>query len=187
MELTKSLMYYTGARREELAQLAPSEVLKSDEGIWHLSVLALEDGDDAGRSVKTTGSRRLVPLHPDLIKLGFISYVGLQRGRQLFPFLKADPDGYFGTNFGKRWASYLRDTVGLISPAKPSHGFRHTFKTLSREVGMAEDVHDAITGHAGTSSVARGYGGMPLSSMASGMAKYPSAPGLVPILQTRSG
>jgi integrase len=131
------------------------------------------------------GSRRLVPIHPDLIKLGFIGYVELQKGRQLFPLLKADPAGYFGTNFGKRWASYLRETVGLISPAKPSHGFRHTFKTLSREVGIAEDVHDAITGHAGIGSVARDYGVMPLSRMASEIAKYPSAPGLVPILQSR--
>src|SRR4051812_19705401 len=67
---------------------------------------------------------------------------------QLFPLLKASPTGYYGANFGKRWAEYLRVTVGLKTTASPSHGFRHTFKTLCREFGIPEDVQDAITGHA---------------------------------------
>jgi len=182
------LMYYTGARREEVSQLATKDVLASTDGVWHLSILALDDDDDAGRSVKTAGSRRLIPLHPDLIALGFLQYVTSLELGQLFPLLKPSPDGYYGTNFGKRWASYLRDTVGLRTRASPSHGFRHTFKTLSRSVGIAEDVHDAITGHAGAGSVSRDYGMMPLARMALEIAKYPPAPGLialVPILQSR--
>ena len=179
------LMYYTGARREELAQMETREVVRSPEGVWYLNILFSDDGDDAGRSVKTNGSRRLVPIHPDLVALGFTKYATEQKSLRLFPQLKPDPNGYYGTNFGKRWASYLRETVGLVSPAKPAHGFRHTFKTLSRQEGIAEDVHDAITGHAGASAVARDYGEMPLSRMALEIAKYPTAPGLVPILQSR--
>jgi integrase len=165
------LLYYTGARREELAQLKPSEVSCQD-GVWCLSILAT--GDDGKRGVKTMGSRRFVPLHPDLIERGFLQYVGsMPADGQLFPLLKPDPQGYFGTNFGRRWASYLRETVKLDSPASPIHGFRHTFKTLAREVGMPEDVHDAITGHAGQGGAAREYGSMPLSRMASELAKLP--------------
>ena len=175
------LMYYTGARREEIAQLATKEVLASNEGGWYLSILALDE-DDAGRGVKTIGSRRLIPLHPHLIELGFLRYVESLEPGQLFPFLKLSPDGYYGTNFGKRWASYLRDTVGLRTGANPSHGFRHTFKTLSRTVGIPEDVHDAITGHAGAGSVSRDYGMMPLTRMAVEIAKYPHAPGLRPLV-----
>jgi integrase len=170
------LMYYTGARREELAQLAAKDVLSSKEDGWHLSILALDDDDDAGRSVKTAGSRRFIPIHPDLIELGFLRYATALESGQLFPLLKQNPDGYYGANFGKRWASYLRDTVGLRTRASPSHGFRHTFKTLCRQVGIAEDVSDAITGHAGGNSVARDYGGMPLSRMAEEIKRFPSAP-----------
>jgi integrase len=38
------------------------------------------------------------------------------------------------------------------------HSFRHGFKDALRAAGVSEDVNDALTGHAGGSSVARGYG-----------------------------
>jgi integrase len=167
------LLYYTGARREELAQLKVSEVAKSADGIWHLNIMATGD-DDGERGVKTEGSRRRVPLHPDLVLRGFLGYVeGLPKGGQLFPMLKPNPAGYYGANFGKRWAEYLKVVVRLDSPVSPIHGFRHTFKTLCRGSGIAEDVQDAMTGHAGGSSVARGYGSMPLRTMAEALAKLP--------------
>ncbi|QEU29353.1 site-specific integrase [Pseudomonas luteola] len=166
------LMYYTGARREELAQLAVKDV-KTEEGIHYLSILATLDEDDKGRTVKTESSRRRVPLHDDLINRGFTTYVeSLPEDGQLFPKLQASPAGYYGTNWGKAWQKYLRQTVALDSPASPSHGFRHTFKTLSRQVGISEDVHDAITGHS-DGSVSRDYGSMPLSRMAEELKKYP--------------
>ncbi|MDD3937973.1 site-specific integrase [Rhodoferax sp.] len=172
------LMYYTGARREELAQLAVRDV-KADlpEVGPYLSILNTEGEDDGARGVKNEGSRRSIPVHPDLIALGFIDYVhSLSQDGQLFPMLKPNPAGYYGANFGKRWAEYLRHVVALNSPANPSHGFRHTFKTLCRKVAIPEDVSDAITGHTGTRSVARDYGVMPLSRMAEELRKYPSAP-----------
>lgn len=169
------LMYYTGARREELAQLVAKDVRLSGgrEVIPYLSILETID-EDEGRGVKTEGSRRQIPLHADLISRGFMEYASsLPANGQLFPQLAPSPAGYYGANFGKRWASYLRDVVGLRSSASPSHGFRHTFKTLCRQVGIPEDVHDAITGHSGAGSVARAYGGMPLVRMAEELQKYP--------------
>ena len=118
----------------------------------------------------------MIPLHADLIGRGLLAYVESLPAGQLFPKLKPDPKGYFGANFGKRWASYLRETVKLATSASPSHGFRHTFKTLCREVGIPEDVHDAITGHAGRRQVARGYGRMPVTTMARELAKFPTLP-----------
>ena len=171
------LLYYTGARREELAQLQVADVLRSEDGIDYLSILDTEGEDDGERSVKTKGSRRRIPLHPDLIARGFLDYVASQpKGGQLFPALKPNPAGYFGANFGKRWSEYLRKTVKLDSPVSPIHGFRHTFKTLCRDAGIPEDVHDAITGHAGPGGIARDYGSMPLRRMAQELGKLPSAP-----------
>jgi integrase len=152
------LLYYTGARREELAQLAVADVRRDEAAGWFLSILEVDDADSR-RTVKTEGSRRQIPVHPDLVERGFISYVqGLPDGGPLFPKVQPDRRGFYGTNIGKRWAAYLRDTVQLDSPASPSHGFRHTFKTLCREVGIPEEVHDAMTGHVGGRAVARGYG-----------------------------
>jgi len=171
------LLYYTGARREELCQLRVSDV-QAEEGIAFLSILGTPDDDDDGRTVKTESSRRRVPLHPDLLALGFMDYhCTLPASGLLFPSLQRNHRGFYSTNVAKAWTKYLRNVVSLDSPASPLHGFRHTFKTLSRQVGIPEDVHDAITGHS-DGSVSREYGGMPLSRMLEELRRYPSAPGL---------
>jgi integrase len=170
------MLYYTGARREELAQLMVRDVHFSTgpRSISFLSILSSDD-DDEGRGVKTEGSRRIIPLHDDLIVRGFAEYVeSLPQGGQLFPKLRPNPQGYYGANFGKRWRVYVREVVGIVG-VHPSHGFRHSFKTFCREVGIPEEVHDAITGHAGGGGGGRGYGQMPPERMAAELTKYPVA------------
>lgn len=167
------LLYYTGARREEVAQLKVNEV-KQIQGIHCLDIMT--SGDDGERGVKTASSRRVIPLHQDLISRGFLSYVQtLPADGQLFPKLKPCPDGYYATAFGRAWGAYLRSVLKLDITAAPLHGFRHTFKTLCRGSGITEDVMDAIAGHA-ANTVARGYGVMPLTRMAEELKKFPSIP-----------
>lgn len=174
------LMIYTGARREELSQLLVSDVRQDqDSGIWYLSIAPGE-----GKTVKTASSRRRVPLHDDLLELGFIDYRNsLAAEGRIFPKLKAHPDNGYGHAVGKAWAKYLKEVIKLNSQASPSHGFRHTFKTLCREVGIETAVSDWITGHA-IPSVSADYGANPLSRMARELQRYPSiarAAGLLPL------
>jgi integrase len=162
------LMYYSGARIEELAQMTASEVRRLPGEIPYLSILEALDGEDGDRTVKTDSSRRTIPLHDDLVARGFLAYVdGLPVGGQLFPLLRKCPDGYYSTNFAKRWG------VCLKSSARPSHGFRHTFKTLARDAGIAPEVSDAITGHAGE-GVGSTYGVMLLTTMAREINRLPT-------------
>ena len=164
------LMAYTGARREELAQLLVADVRQDDDsGIWYLSIAP---GD--GKTVKTLSSRRKVPLHADLLALGFIDYRNsLPAAGRLFPMLEEHPDNGYGHAVGRAWAKYLKEVVKLDSQASPSHGFRHTFKTLCREVGIETAVSDWITGHAAP-NVGATYGSNPLRRMASELEKLPS-------------
>lgn len=153
------LLCYSGARREEIAQMRASEVRQSEDGIWYLDLMSTpeDDGKDK-RTMKTLGSHRAVALHPDIIELGFLNYVAeLPKDGQLFPLLTPNPDGWYGHNFGKRWGEYLKKVVDLQSPVRPAHGFRHAFKTTCREAGIPEEVHDAMTGH-DNGSVSRKYG-----------------------------
>lgn len=170
------LALYTGARREELCQLFVSDVKRSREGIVYLSILDTDDED--ARTVKTMGSRRSVPVHEDLLELGFMAYVeDLPPSGQLFPRLKKDAQGWYGKGFGTHWTKYLRGVVGLESPVSPSHGFRHTFKTKCREAGIPEEISDALSGHI-DGSVSRDYGSMPLARMAEELKKFSGAPKL---------
>lgn len=155
------ILCYTGARREEIAQLKASEIRRSDDGVWFVDILTTPDEDDSKdtRTVKTAGSHRKVPLHPDLIELGLAQYAAsLPQNGPLFPSLEANASGYFGHNFGKRWGVYLK-SVAMVEAkgVSPLHGFRHTFITMCREVSVPEELRDALTGH-DNGSVSRKYG-----------------------------
>lgn len=171
------LMAYTGARREEVAQLLVSDVEQDAEtGVWFL---AIRPGD--GKSLKTVSSRRRVPLHDDLLALGLLDYrASLPADGRLFPKLKPHKDG-LGHAIGKTWDNYLQDVVQLQTTAKPAHGFRHAFKTLCREVGIPKEVHDWLTGHS-ASNVGDEYGDAPMCRMAEEMKKFPSIARLAGLL-----
>ena len=63
----------------------------------------IED-EEAGRSVKTESSLRAVPVHPELVRIGFLEFVGHVRANggqaaRLFPKLTPGSKGGFGEAF----------------------------------------------------------------------------------------
>lgn len=93
---------FTGARLEELGQLRPEDVYEetyfndsdAEQCAWVLRI----SGYGAGQQVKNEGSNRRFPIHPELVRLGFLKYVAQAAGRaRLFDKLKPDP---YGTETG---------------------------------------------------------------------------------------
>jgi integrase len=170
------LALYTGARIEELAQLAPGDVHQvpytdahgNSKSAW---VIRISDVGE-GQGVKTATSRRRVPVHPDLISLGFIDYASAAKGARLFPLLKTDTDGREGGLFGKWFGKHIRN-LGITDKRMVFHSFRHLLKHTMREAGITEEVSDAITGHA-SGSVGRRYGATlyPLAPLVDAMSRY---------------
>ena len=61
---------FTGARQSELAQLRICDLAQDPENaIWFFDI-----GTGGGRSIKTTSSRRKVPVHDQLAKTGLLQY-----------------------------------------------------------------------------------------------------------------
>jgi integrase len=150
----------TGARLNEIAQLRLDDLRQDPEtGIWIIDIDT--EGD---RSVKTVSSRRQVPLHGELIRLGLLRYregllnAGAKSTSSLWPELSSADPKYRSTAWSKWFNRYLRETIGIKEPSKVFHSFRHTFKRLGRNAGLTEEVHDALTGHVGSGSVGRDYG-----------------------------
>ncbi|HKR44038.1 MAG TPA: site-specific integrase [Paraburkholderia sp.] len=170
------LALYTGARLEELAQLAPGDVHEAtymDAGGTERSTWIIRISDiGEGQAVKTATSRRRVPVHPDLIALGFISYAQSINAPRLFPLLKIDTDGREGGLFGKWFGKHIRK-LGISDRRMVFHSFRHLLKHTMRECGITEEVSDAITGHA-SGSVGRRYGATlyPLAPLVEAMYRY---------------
>ena len=76
---------------------------------------------------------------------------------RLFPQLTPGSKGGFGEAFSKWFGRYKR-SLGIDNENSVFHSFRHGFKDALRAAGVNEDVNDALTGHGGGNTVARGYG-----------------------------
>ncbi len=139
---------YTGARLGEIAQLRTIDVLIEAA----VPMLAITNEGD-GQHVKTKAGLRDVPIHSELIRLGFLDYVAKAKQStqvNLWPDLptRADkPGGYFSDWFG----SYRRSLGFDKTP--DFHCFRHTVRTQMAEAGIPEAVIDTLVGHEISGSV----------------------------------
>jgi integrase len=111
---------FSGMRSNEICQMRASDVHRKD-GVWVFNVS--EEG--TGQSLKTEAATRIVPVHSELIRCGFLDYVkALPRDGQLWPALKAGgPDGKYNHYFAKRFTVYRRGS-GVAAPRTSFHSFR---------------------------------------------------------------
>lgn len=161
-----ALELYTGGRVRELCQINPQSDWGCKDGIWWLT-LTNESGPlpdpDVIKRVKTK-KPRTIPMHKDLVRLGFPVYLQQLKdagARRLFPEW-ATKDGDAGAYPGKWVQLYMRE-IGLHGVAnavgnsvRGSHAFRHTLLTYGRKAGVSLRC---ISGHAEKSDnvVADGY------------------------------
>lgn len=129
---------YTGARIGELAQLRVSDITTED-GIHIIKIT--DDGED--QKVKTSASRRSIPIHSELIRLGLLEYAEDIR--------KEDPAGSLWPLLNQKtlssWFSKYRKRIGLDDRWLDFHSFRHTVRTRLAKAQVQEQLMDAITGH----------------------------------------
>lgn len=133
---------YTGARVGELAQLRVADVETSRE---RPMVSITDEGE--GQSVKSQAGVRKVPIHSELIRLGFLDYVAAMTAkgeRQLWPLLSVrdgKPGGYFS-----QWFGGYRKALGFeLYP--DFHCLRHTVRSQMAEAEVSEQIMDALVGH----------------------------------------
>jgi integrase len=135
---------YQGARLEEVCQLRREDVRRDPEtGIWYLDI-----NDRDGRQLKNPQSARLLPLHPEIIRMGFVRdvmAVTKKPSDRVFPDLKPiGPDrklSYYPT----RWFGDVRKKCGVGSEVD-FHSFRHTANSRLLIAGVAPFVVARLLG-----------------------------------------
>jgi integrase len=140
------LLYYTGARREEICKLRPDDFRELD-GIPYIQI----DETETGR-VKNDGSVRAIPLHSELVRLGLLDFVEecRRRGRDvLFPELRpTNKVQKYGDVFYKRAWIHIRER-GALSPKANIHGTRHRFSTALKDQMVQSEYRGDLLGHVG--------------------------------------
>jgi integrase len=126
---------YTGARSSsEIARIKLTDIFQEQE-VW---VFNLEE------ATKNIRSKRLVPVHPELIRLGLLEYVERLRKRgKTKLFWDWEPADKINRWFLRTYKA----EAGITDARKVFHSFRHTLKTALGHHGVNRDVSDLITGH----------------------------------------
>ena len=154
---------YTGARAGEIAQLETSDI-RQIEDVWVFDFN--DEGDNTDKKLKTASSRRIVPVHAALVKLGLLDFLRMQirdGHKRVFADLRPGPRGDWSYKPSKFWARYL-ERIGMKRPGLGLHSFRHTFTDECRRAGVEEGILKALLGHADHSQTGH-YGTLALGNL----------------------
>jgi integrase len=149
------LALFTGARFAELLALRRADLMEVD-GVKVFSIAPNED-----RKLKNKGSKRLVPVHPELIKLGLLDHANeVAAGGLLFPDAAGPKHMMVARNkeIGRKLRAVLPDEDVVF------HSFRHTFKDAGTRARIPRELLAAIGGWEveGGKVAMDGYGRDPL-------------------------
>ena len=137
---------YTGARREEIAGLAPDDIVQV-EGIWCFNI-----EDSELRRIKNLSSRRVVPIHPHLLEMGFLTHVETARKagqNSLFPDLYEAGNNSFGRKLGRRMRAIIDNCFGENGAKLSFHSLRHYAQNELANAGVESRIVRDIVGHEG--------------------------------------
>lgn len=169
------LACFTGGRLSELCELQVKDVRQWGDGMWYASIaLILErhEGDvipkgysdevatATGRrkKAKTERSRRLIPLHPDLLALGFLDFVAARRHAGGGDALLFDEVTNYGPIFNRNEHDGTLKVEGVLASAgikfrdTSFHSFRHAFNDTVRDRKFDSQLQARLMGHAPTGS-----------------------------------
>lgn len=144
------LAAYTGCRMAELVMLNPNDLEFSEE-TYYLNIIETEE-----RSLKNDFSTRKVPIHPQLVSLGFLDFAAKRRGKG-FLFEEVSTTKNPPAAYSRRF-SRLLTKLKLKRDLLVFHSFRHTFITALRKAKVMKEHRIAITGHS-AGDVHDNYGG----------------------------
>jgi integrase len=123
---------FTGARLNEICQLSIKDIqLEPTSQRWVFS-FNQNASDDPKKSIKKTHHARLVPIHKNLLDLGFIEYFNRikRKNKRLFPELPYVSDANKYGDRLQRWfnRTYLKSKkhCNINREGTSFHSFRHT-------------------------------------------------------------
>jgi integrase len=154
------LCLFHGTRANEVAGIHVTDV-REDAEIFFLNLQETEE-----RRLKNETSVRLVPLHQELIDMGFLKFVAKRREEDstgyLFPGLSRNSNGSMADGIGKWWQRLVKSTLGpppVNGPtgARGIHSLRHSWVNAARSSGMDDSTRKRLGGWS-NADASDGYG-----------------------------
>lgn len=135
---------FMGMRPNEAAQMHVNDLKHTKKGTWYLDIVATADEDEknadatSSKTLKTKASRRKIPLHPVLLKIGLVQFVEQRKkagtGPRLFPDLAADKYGNFASYALKRFRDDYLPSAIKLEARQSFYSFRHSWRDALRRI-----------------------------------------------------
>lgn len=146
---------YSGMREQEILQLYLEDIYQVAD-IW---VFDLNTNHD-DKHLKTPQSKRLVPMHNDLVSLGLLDFVqkqvSIDRSERLFPDAKMASDGTYSSRFSKWFSRYISN-LGIKTTKTSFHSLRHNIKDSFRNASISDELSENFVGRS-TGTTGERYG-----------------------------
>jgi integrase len=154
------LAAYLGLRQTEICQLRVGDIVQFDD-FWVIEIRSLSDADyarmladrkhsviEGENSIKTGAADRVVPIHPVLIRCGFIDYLRLRDGKPSdLLFTDVSPTAKDRSRKLSRFFTEFKRQLGFNRPDVAFHSFRHTVRTMLDALVTNRAHVDLLIGH----------------------------------------
>jgi integrase len=168
---------YSGMRREEIAGIGV-DYIRDVDGIAFFDVITTTD-----RRLKTAASKRRIPVHDDLVNLGFLEFVNAARkrgNRLLFPDIKEPKGKIMGRKPGRHLEKLVTEIWGDAGRGLSLNSARHYVQhVLDLDKEVPAKVARDIMGHEGKDVHDSVYGDQsPLPALKAAIDRLPSLTGV---------
>ena len=166
---------FSGARQNEICQLQIHNILNV-EGIPCFNIIG---EPEYNTRLKNVNSKRLVPIHPVLLQLGFLDYVLKRRknirgngsgDKRLWQTLNYSEKYGYGHGYEKSFGNFLRAYV-TKDKKKVFHSFRHSFDSYLSNKEPNAFLIQSLDGHGKRGELASRYSKAFLSDMLATLCK----------------
>ncbi|MEQ8394960.1 site-specific integrase [Thalassobaculum sp.] len=140
---------WSGARANEILQLERGDIRKEGK----IAYLAITDEDEVEydpvtfvKRLKTEQAVRDIPLHPELVRIGFLAWAEGRESGRLFPEAKQRPGGKPSDKYSQTFQRFSKRCGVWVHRRKVFHSFRNSFNDALRDGGVSEELRKAING-----------------------------------------
>lgn len=148
-------MLYQGCRPTEACQLQVRDIQQGELPCIHFTA----DGQE--QRLKNASSKRIVPIHQQLLAMGFLDFVKRRQQNkhvQLFDLVPRGDDLDWSRDFRDDFGDLL-DEIGFKAGERATaYSFRHTFIDELKQANVEEHIVSQIVGHKHQSMTYGRYG-----------------------------
>lgn len=141
---------FSGLRMQEILQLEKSDFSSFGTGYCVRVTDAVHGTDykpeEYVKRLKTKKALRTVPIHPELVRIGFIDFAMSSEREWLFPDRPKAQADKMSDQFSKRFHIFLKPTGVWVPKRKVFHSFRGSFNDAMRAGGVPREYREPIMG-----------------------------------------